>query len=159
LPLVGTLLNVTNFAPLLWLGLSATEPPSSLVLMTALFSFLLLQNQLVHEAADRVEDARGGVATTFLVLGRVATAAVAAMLGAAAAGTCVAATPLELALVPTAITFSVALPLAILVMGDHPQSMARLRIVHRHACLVAGAGFFALLRWDEAAVRAVLGAA
>src|SRR5262249_15234378 len=63
-PVVGTLLNLGIFAPLLWLG---RERP--LWIEVVAFAVLLLQNQLLHERADAAEDAAAGVHSTASALG------------------------------------------------------------------------------------------
>jgi 4-hydroxybenzoate polyprenyltransferase len=68
-PLIGTLLNVGNFAPLLFVGIHRVPGPSALPWIAGLFSALLLQNQLLHEAADAEEDRHGQLNTTFLKWG------------------------------------------------------------------------------------------
>jgi 4-hydroxybenzoate polyprenyltransferase len=64
LPVLGTLLNLGIFAPLLWLG---RERPLAIEWVT--FAVLLLQNQLLHERADAAEDAAAGVRSTAWALG------------------------------------------------------------------------------------------
>ena len=59
-PVVGTLTNATNFTPLLWVGLPASGATDGTMILTQAFLLLLLQNQLLHEAADRDDDLRGG---------------------------------------------------------------------------------------------------
>jgi 4-hydroxybenzoate polyprenyltransferase len=63
-PVLGTLLNLGIFAPLLWLG---RERP--LAIEVVAFAVLLLQNQLLHERADAAEDAAAGVRSTAWALG------------------------------------------------------------------------------------------
>jgi 4-hydroxybenzoate polyprenyltransferase len=69
-PIAGTLLNTAIFAPLL--GLAAPEgealPPGAAALCVT-FVGLILQSQLLHEAEDADEDARGRVFTTARLLG------------------------------------------------------------------------------------------
>lgn len=68
LPGVGTLMNVPIFAPLL--AFAVQEPvPSGFSVIATTFVFLLLQNQILHECADMIEDARGEVRSTARFLG------------------------------------------------------------------------------------------
>src|SRR5262249_36816558 len=45
LPLLGTLANTTNFAPLLWVGIAGERAPDGMAPLTLAFTCLLLQNQ------------------------------------------------------------------------------------------------------------------
>lgn len=65
-PVIGTVLNVGIFLPLMWVA-----GPSDLrgVLLPITFSALLLQNQLWHEREDLDEDRAARVLTTASVLG------------------------------------------------------------------------------------------
>src|SRR5262249_15532082 len=69
-PVAGTLLNTAICAPLLGLAApdGASLPPGASVLSTT-FVGLILQSQILHEAADAGEDARGRVLTTARLLG------------------------------------------------------------------------------------------
>lgn len=67
-PVVGTLLNVPIFAPLLFVGVR-NHPPAAMPLLVVCFSVLLVMNQLLHECADLDEDRRGGLVSTALLLG------------------------------------------------------------------------------------------
>ena len=68
LPGVGTLLNVPIFAPLL--AFAVQEPlPTGFPVIATTFVFLLLQNQVLHECADMLEDARGEIRSTARLLG------------------------------------------------------------------------------------------
>jgi 4-hydroxybenzoate polyprenyltransferase len=68
-PVVGTLLNVPIFAPLFYVALDATPSSPAHSCLVGAFAALLLQNQLLHEIADRDDDASGGIRTTALMLG------------------------------------------------------------------------------------------
>ncbi len=69
LPLVGTLTNGFIFTPLLFLGVEAGLDFRMVERVAWVFAPLLLQNQLLHEAADADDDRAGGVSTTFLAAG------------------------------------------------------------------------------------------
>ena len=146
LPLVGTLMNATNFAPLLWMGLAGEAPVPGLWLLTLVFSGLVLQNQVLHEAADRAEDARGGIRTTARVLG-VRGAALSIGLFGSLSVALVATTPglawLALVLVPP---FAIAFPLVALRHGARDGWMRRARRAHRVCAIVAGAVVFLTVR-------------
>lgn len=135
MPVIGTLANATNFAPLLWVGAACPSPPLAWILAPA-FAGILLQNQMLHEAADADDDARGRLATTFLVLGRKKSAVLAALFGLLPAlghvpgGTLGRAAMIAL--------YVVAFPLA-LATSDDPASAARLRRLHRWSGLAVGA--------------------
>lgn len=147
-PVVGTALNVSNFAPLLFLG-AATEDiaPWTLALGVA-FTLLILQNQLLHEAADRLDDERGGVHTSAFCLGPVGTSAVVAALGVALTAFLhrSAAVPPMFAIL-CALVFGLAFPIVVFRAGLSPSAMANARIIHRYASAVAGATFFAWIRF------------
>jgi 4-hydroxybenzoate polyprenyltransferase len=81
LPLVGTGLNAACFTPLLFVGIGSTGAEPRHVALAMLFVGLLLQNQLLHEAADEGEDREAGVRTTWIALGRATTAWLAAAIG------------------------------------------------------------------------------
>lgn len=148
LPVVGTLLNVTNFAPLLWVGVAA-HPGPSLPTFTIVFSLLLVQNQLLHEAADREDDARGGLATTVRSLGVPAASVASAGLGltlalsvAVSDGAAWAAWAAWAAVV----VFGGLFPWLLSRVGATPRAAVRVRIAHRFASAAFGALLFVLLR-------------
>lgn len=140
-PVVGSLANVTNFAPLLWVGESGAGGSRAIGSLAVAFACLLLQNQLIHEAADREEDAGGGVRTTLAVVGPGAAAWIASGLGlllvadarAGAAATCA-----------LALVFGAMFPLALARGGFDTGRMARLRLAHRAASFAAGLTLFLL---------------
>ena len=143
-PVVGSLLNVTNFTPLLFVGIAGVEFPLNLLELGVVFSVLLLQNQLLHEAADARADRRGGVHTTFLFLGQRAAAAVAFVLGLAIAfagfgigqksGPALAFVAAILAL-PCCTVF----PIWLYRRGSEHPAMGVARVAHRRVALVLGA--------------------
>jgi 4-hydroxybenzoate polyprenyltransferase len=146
-PVIGTLMNALIFAPLLLLGLDRPAPPPRFMPVAAAFVALLLQNQLLHEAADAVEDREGGVRTTFLTLGGAGAALLAALCGAAAAWITAGAIAERhlsswlLALVaPHLLVFPAALALA----GHSPARMAQARVAQRWAAVASGALLVAL---------------
>jgi len=145
-PVLGTLANATNFAPLLWVGLPFAAEARGMLPLTVSFTCLLLQNQLLHEAADRDDDRRGQVLTTFRLLGPRRSALTLALFGAALCAV-VAATPTlaQLAL-PIGLVYGLAFPLALARLGVEPARMRRARLVHRFFCLATGAAIFVCLR-------------
>jgi 4-hydroxybenzoate polyprenyltransferase len=145
-PYVGTLLNAVAFGPLVLVGASSSGLPERTWSLMALFSLLLLQNQLVHEAADATEDRLGGVRTTFVSLGRAGSGGLTMLLGLLAAAVVWPRLGPAGAL-PIALTFGVGAPAMLLACGDQPATMARARLVHRFAALAAGATLFAAELW------------
>jgi 4-hydroxybenzoate polyprenyltransferase len=147
-PIVGTLLNAVLFGPLLLLGVRAEVPPATWALAFA-FAAMLIQNQLLHEAADAREDADGSVQTTFLFLGPVAAAVMAAVVGS---GVPLAGRWIEdgagrhLFLAISVPMFSLAFPAAIAVWGRNPSRMAAVRGAQRWFGFIVGAVLFVLLR-------------
>jgi 4-hydroxybenzoate polyprenyltransferase len=148
-PILGTLLNASSFAPLLLVGTNATELPAALRSLSLGFVGLLLQNQLLHEAADTLEDARGNVATTVRTLGTGTTAWGAALLGLVVPYLMVECGQIALACVST-IVFVVSFPASLARHGDRPAWMRRARRVHRWVSLVIGALLFALVHRGDA---------
>lgn len=145
-PVVGTLLNVVCFAPLIFVGARGALPPAT-PLVTLAFTGLLLGNQLLHEAADAHDDAAGRVRTTFLALGPRGAAAFAAVAGALPALALALALPgaIRSALTAAAIlVFVVVVPAALALRGADAHHMARARLLHRVASVAVGALLFAL---------------
>lgn len=145
LPFVGTLLNVACFAPLLLVGVVGGQLPTALPLLLCAFVGLLLENQLLHEAADATEDAAGRVNTTFLALGARGAALLAALVGALPAVALALAlpTPFGVILAATmAVVFVVVVPRALARHGKDARRMSRIRLVHRGAGLALGALLF-----------------
>jgi 4-hydroxybenzoate polyprenyltransferase len=140
-PLAGTLANATNFVPLLWVGAASEAPPLARLLWPA-FAGLLLQSQILHEAADAEGDARAGVRTTFLVLGRRRSAVIAALFGAVPAMCGLPGGAASRAAIVAA--YVVGFPVALTLASD-PARAARLRAWHRWSGLAVGAAL--LLGW------------
>lgn len=133
LPLVGTLMNVPIFVPLLGVGAREQLPAAFPALAVALTA-LLLQNQLLHECADVEEDARGGVATTARRLGerRVGQVIIAlGLVGGALAAALARSTALRVVLLA-------AIPVVILTAFPASVPAAARRRRHRFASLAAG---------------------
>jgi 4-hydroxybenzoate polyprenyltransferase len=145
-PVVGTLANATNFAPLLWVGLPSGAAAAGLPLVTLCFSCLLLQNQILHEAADRDDDSRGRVLTTYRLLGPVGSALLLALLGAPLVLAALSSPALSPFAVPLGLVYGLGFPAALARFGDDPRFSARARLAHRVASLVSGAIVFACLR-------------
>jgi 4-hydroxybenzoate polyprenyltransferase len=135
-PVVGSLANLTNFVPLLWVGEAEGAAPRSVASLAVAFACLLLQNQLIHEAADRDEDVGGGIRTTVVSFGPALAGWIAAGLGVLlvldARGSGVPAWLL-------ALVFVALFPIAFARGGTDPRRMAALRLAHRAASLAAGA--------------------
>jgi len=148
LPVLGTLANTTNFAPLLWVGIAGERAPLGMAPLTSAFTCLLLQNQLLHEAADRDEDRGGHLRTSVLVFGSRACAAAAAILGGGAALTAACTAPLSWLTWGIVPVFGAAFPLALARHGEDGRRMARARRVHRFCAVAVGALIFASLRFS-----------
>jgi 4-hydroxybenzoate polyprenyltransferase len=150
-PVLGTALNLTNFAPLLLVATPSEGPPRGFVPLLIAFAALLLQNQLLHEAADAREDHGAGVRTTWLTVGPRPAALVTAVAGLALTGTVGLASRASLDAVgvastlATALIFVVAVPLALVWRGRDGAAMARLRKAHRVASLLCGAALYVAL--------------
>lgn len=144
-PGVCTVLNAGCFAPLLLVGVGGDRVGAPLWALVVCFSALLLQNQLLHEAADAEDDRRGGLRTTFDVLGPrgTAVAALAAALLLAAASTWLASArgaPLLLAV--HAAPYAIVFPMLLARHGLSSARMARARTVHRALSAMSGALLF-----------------
>jgi 4-hydroxybenzoate polyprenyltransferase len=131
-PLLGTLLNLAMFAPLLLVAPGAAPSPS-LRLLGAAFATLLVQNQLLHERADAVEDAAAHARTTGRVLGEGSTHLLVLAVGVAGAALLggVAAAAIGL------VTAASLLPCS---------NAAARRVRHRWLALLAGAILFGVSR-------------
>jgi 4-hydroxybenzoate polyprenyltransferase len=138
-PVAGTLANATNFAPLLWVGAAGADPSLARRLAPA-FAGMLLQSQVLHEAADAAADARAGIRTTFLVLGRGPSAVLAALFGALAAFGPPVGLPASAGL---AVVYVLFFPLALALLASDPERAARLRAWHRWSGVVLGAALLA----------------
>lgn len=145
-PFIGTLMNATNFAPLLWVAMAGSDPPPGMLPLTVAFTSLLLQNQLLHEAADREEDERGRVVTSVRALGSRGAALAAAVLGASVVVTAAKTPRLSMFALPIAAAFVVFFPVTLFRSGNDAPAMARARLLHRLCCVVAGAAVFVSLR-------------
>lgn len=87
LPFLGTVTNVFIFAPLLIFGRTeGAAAPEFATGVVVIFVLLLLQNQLIHEAAHSEEDQRSGVRSSYMVLGKPVVTVVVAALGVAQVG-------------------------------------------------------------------------
>jgi 4-hydroxybenzoate polyprenyltransferase len=133
--LVGSLANLTNFVPLLWVGEAEGVTRRAVTWLAVAFACLLLQNQLIHEAADREEDVAGGVHTTVVALGPALAAWIAAGLGLLLV---LDARACGVTIWPLALVFGVMFPIALGRGGSDARRMARLRVVHRAASFAAG---------------------
>ncbi len=141
-PFVCTLSNDAIFVPLLFLGRDSTRTLSGFFTLVAAFTVLLTQNQLLHELADREEDAAGGVLTTGGVVGSRGTAAGALAVGLLAAAAFVALDGhgARQVVAATGVTLGGALAAATARFAP-----ARVRRAHRWFSLALGASLFVLL--------------
>jgi len=151
IPIAGTVANVAGFALLLFVGMRNDSWPPRFGYVVCVFAALLLQNQLIHEAAHRIEDSAGGVHTSWLTLGprwTIPTFALAG-LGASVAAACgvAPAGSTTLAVVGGA-TFAVVFPLLLAWRAVEPSRAARLRVTHRWCAAIFGAAFF--IAWRSA---------
>jgi len=148
IPFVGTLANLGNFGPLLFVGMSDATLPPHFGYVALIFGTLLLQNQLIHEAADALEDHSGGLRTTWLALGQRWTAVLASFLGL---GATAAATRLGPSAESTAFmgvtVFGAGFPVLLAWRGAHASDAARLRVTHRWCALAFGIAIFTAWRW------------
>jgi 4-hydroxybenzoate polyprenyltransferase len=145
IPVVGSIANLGNFGPLLFVGMRDTSLPPRFWCVALAFAALLLQNQLIHEAADALEDRGGGVRTTWLALGPRWTALMAAALGigATVAAACIVpAGQWPIATLIVGIIYVTAFPLLLARRGVEPAHAAQLRMAHRWCALLFGAGLF-----------------
>jgi 4-hydroxybenzoate polyprenyltransferase len=151
IPVAGSLANIGNFAPLLFVGMRDTALPPHFGYVVAAFSGLLLQNQLIHEAADQVEDRFGGLRTTWLAVGPRWTSLIAGVagLGATVAAACIAGSmrPTMPIVGAGGVSFVVAFPLLLARRGIEPDRAARLRVTHRWCALMFGAALYAAWQW------------
>jgi 4-hydroxybenzoate polyprenyltransferase len=146
-PLLGTLLNLTNFLPLLWFGGGAQASPRDSWILAAVFAGLLLQNQLIHEAADADDDEPSGVRTTFIAAGPRWSAVGLLLLGGAVAATILRGASLLALGLGAGALFGAAFPCALAVAGDRRPLLARVRFWHRWCCVATGATLFLCLHW------------
>jgi len=68
-PFIGTLFNLFIFIPLLFFCYSGNYQPNRIYEIIAVFTAMMVQNQLIHEVMDQSEDRRGGIRTTYMVIG------------------------------------------------------------------------------------------
>lgn len=153
-PVLGSLLNAAGFTPIMFLGMATPELPAKFGALAAAFAALLLQNQLIHEAADRDDDRASGIRTTWLTIGARRTAVLAALagVGSTAAAGYILPDHSEVVVVFMMLIggfFGVAVPGLLASRRLTPARAARLRIVHRWCCLVVGAGLFLVCRFAE----------
>jgi 4-hydroxybenzoate polyprenyltransferase len=144
-PFVGTLLNLPNFLPMLFVGMPQPTPSPRLIVLAVSFSALLLQNQLIHEAGDAAEDLRGGLQTTFLRAGVRWTAALVMAAGmvvllATMWGVDRLGLPAPAAL--HALPYVVFFPGLLLLYGDSPERMRAARRAQRWCAAASGALLF-----------------
>jgi len=148
-PFLGTLMNLTNFVPLLFVGTTWPTPSPRLIALATSFGAMLLQNQLIHEAGDAPEDRRGGLQTTFLRAGVRWTAVLAMACGLAVLTTTVwAAHRLDLsaAIALHAVPYVVIFPGFLWMQGDDPPRMQAARQAQRWCAAASGALLFFGLR-------------
>lgn len=153
-PILCTAANAWIFAPLCLLGMSDWHAPERGWLLTALFTCLLLQNQLLHEAAHALADRHDAIVTTFLrfgarwaqagvlvfgIAGLALVVSIAATTGQTRAAVAATASALLIAMATAAALTPTALTSA-------PRA-ARIRTVQRWVGLVAGGLAWAAARW------------
>lgn len=148
-PFVGTVMNLTNFLPLLFVGMALPAPSPRLIALAVCFGGMLLQNQLIHEAGDAAEDRRGGVQTTFASVGAFWTAVLAMACGWAvllttvwAAGRVGVSPWIGLHALPYVLLF----PALLLLQGETPARMRAVRHSQRWCAAASGALLFFGLR-------------
>lgn len=141
-PVAGSLANVAGFTLLLFVGMQDASLPPRFGWVALVFAALLLQNQLIHEAADRLEDSAGGVRTSWLTLGPRWTVLIAAISGLGAAGATAFIVPrprLSPVVLAAGAAFGVVFPLLLASRGMEPSRAARLRVTHRWCAASFGA--------------------
>jgi len=150
IPIASTLANVCGFTALLLVGVQGSSLPPLVGYLALSFAALLLQNQLIHEAADRHEDQAGGVRTTWLTLGPSWTTVIVTLsgCGAALAGSSLAGARSVTVLALVGAIFGVVFPFLLVSRGAEANYAARLRIVHRWCSAACGAGLFTAWRWS-----------
>lgn len=141
-PVLGLLLNTGIFAPLAAILLQPDAIPPSWAHELAVFSLLLIQNQLVHELADYDEDRAAGARTTAHMLRRRGTVRVAVLVGFAV--------PLvSIGLAPSsgqALLSSAIAGIATVIAFEARRDPARARRVHRAIAFVGGAALWLFAR-------------
>ncbi|MEO8604266.1 MAG: UbiA family prenyltransferase [bacterium] len=149
-PIVGSLMNVGNFTPLLFVGMRGTTLAPRFWWVVLAFAGLLLQNQFIHEGADQVEDRGGRLRTTWLTLGRRWTAVLAALSGLSAAAAAVHLAPPAAARLfgyAGVALFAATFPLLLARLGDDWRQVARLRLTQRWAAALFGSALFVAWHW------------
>jgi 4-hydroxybenzoate polyprenyltransferase len=146
IPVVGSLVNISLFTPLLFVGMYGTVLPPGFAALAVACAALVLETQLIHEAADRFDDAAGGVRTTWLTVGALGTAAMATVAGLTAAGAALAITRSVAIAAVVAAVFALAFPSLLAWQGGNAHQAARLRIAHRWCGVLLGGGLFAAWR-------------
>jgi 4-hydroxybenzoate polyprenyltransferase len=148
-PVAGSLVNAAGFTPILFLGMASPALPPGFGYIALAFAALLLQNQLIHEASDRVEDESSGIRTSWLTLGPGWTALFAGFAGAAAVAAAAAVLP-QLRHAVTVVmgaAFGVTFPALLAARGGIVSYAARLRVLHRWCAVGAGAVLYAAWRF------------
>ena len=149
LPVAGSLTNALGFPFLLFLGMPAASLPAGFASLAIAFTALLFENQLIHEAADRIEDHAGGIRTSWLTLGSRWTALIVALSGCVAVAAAVSVVPVAqwpIAIAGAAAVFGLAFPLLLAWRGMEPHRAAQLRLAHRWCAVVFGAFVYAVWR-------------
>jgi 4-hydroxybenzoate polyprenyltransferase len=149
IPVVGTVTDAAGFTPILFLGMTGPSLPPGFSTVVIAFAALLLQNQLIHEAADRVDDAASGIRTTWLTLGPRWTALLIAGAGGVVTVVAASAAPpfrYVSAAVAVAAVFVVAFPLLLAWDGLGAGRAARVRVIHRWCAVLLGAALYAAWR-------------
>ncbi len=149
LPVAGSVTNALGFPFLLFLGMPAASLPAGFAALAIAFTALLFENQLIHEAADRIEDRAGGIRTSWLTFGSRWTALVVALSGliaVAAAASVVPAAQWPVAIAGATAVFGLAFPLLLAWRGMDPRQAAQLRLAHRWCAVAFGAFAYAVWR-------------
>lgn len=148
-PLVGTLWNVVLALPGFTMADAARAGHPSFDALVCAFSLMLLASQLIHEAADRDDDQRGGVSTIAVVAGaRGALFAAALSLAALTPVAWWLARAMTHRTLFTAVLLLFAAPwsvaLATRALHGDLRELRDLRLRYRHTAIAAGAAAFAL---------------
>jgi 4-hydroxybenzoate polyprenyltransferase len=160
-PVAGTLANAAGYTPILFLGMAGPSLPPRFGTVAIAFAALLFQNQLIHEAGDRLDDAASGIPTTWLMLGPRWTAFLAACAGGVAtvATRSGAGRYASLSIIVGA-AFIAVFPLLLAWAGLTASRAARLRVVHRWCAVLAGAALYvSVAPWAVRVVRELVGGA
>lgn len=147
-PVAGSLLNAAGFTPILFLGMASPSLPPRFGYVAITFAALLLQNQLLHEAADRFDDQASGIRTTWLTLGARWTAVLAVVAGAGVVIAAACAVHEDIAPATFAMLagpFVIVFPLLLAWQGLTAERAASLRVAHRWCAVLVGAALY--LSW------------